>query len=305
MTQCFFKASRSAIVPFCVSAVALTLSSSAAAAAPSGVGYREAVSVAVPVGETSNLVDRLLISEGTLNKTGPGTLALATSNLTVQSGGGLVVHEGSLLVQSDANTAIAPIACPLDVLSSAAFWVDATTNVVTVSSNDNVYADVWLDVRETNAVAPFRYTRAVANWSFTNVSPQLVSNAGVSGTLPSVWFGRYNSLRTMTWTTPANTVADITKICHVFAIHGVFQSYGYVFGTMGGDPDFHINEIQRGKPRFHALASVGVDDHGRAPGPHLPRRRAGRRHAGLAQKRLAAARGRHGRQAAPRRQLLQ
>ena len=75
-----------------------------------------------------------------------------------------------------------------------------------------------------------------------------IANAGVTGDMPSVWFGRYNSLRTMTWTTPANAVADITKIVHVFAIHGVFQSYGYVFGTLGGDPDFHINEYNGGTP---------------------------------------------------------
>ena len=248
MTQCFSNGSRSAIVSFCVGAAALTLSSTTAAAATSGAGYREAVSVAVPVGETSNLVDRLLISEGTLNKTGPGTLVLAASNLTVQAGGSLVVREGTLRVQGEASTSVAPAPCPLEVLATAAFWVDATTNVITVSSNGSVYADVWLDARETNAVAPFRFTRAVANWAFTNVSPQLVANAGVSGTLPSVWFGRYNSLRTMTWTTPANAVADITKICHVFAIHGVSQSYGYVFGTMGGDPDFHINEYNGGNP---------------------------------------------------------
>jgi len=50
----------------------------------------------------------------------------------------------------------------------------------------------------------------------------------------------------MTWTTPANAVADITKIYHVFAIHGVFQSYGYIFGAMGNDPDFHIQEYNGG-----------------------------------------------------------
>ena len=229
-----------------VCVLSLTLSLSAASAAPSGAGYRETISASVPAGETSNLVDRLLISEGTYNKTGQGTLTLAASNLTVQSGGGLIVREGSLLVRGDANTAIAPIACPLDVLSNAALWVDATTNVVTVSSNGNTYADAWLDARETNTVAPFRYTRAVANWAFTNVSPQLVFNAGVSGTMPSIWFGRYTSLRTMTWTTPANATADITKIYHVFAIHGVFQSYGYIFGALGGDPDFHIQEYNGG-----------------------------------------------------------
>ncbi len=219
-----------------------------AGAAPLGVGYRETFDLTVADAATSNLTDRLWVSEGTLNKTGAGTLVLATSNLTVQSGGALAVRNGALHVQYDTNTVVAPAPCPQDVLTQAAFWVDATTNVVAVSSNGNTYVDAWLDARETDTVAPFTYVRAVANLAITNVAPQVIANAGTDGTLPSVWFGRYNSLRTMTWTTPANAVADITKIVHVFAIHGVFQSYGYIFGTMGGDPDFHINEYNGGTP---------------------------------------------------------
>lgn len=226
-----------------------------AAAAPSGAGYRETVIAQVPVGETSNLVDRLLISDGAYNKTGAGTLALAVSNLTIQGEGRLVVREGTLRVQSDANTAAAPAPCPLDVLANAAFWVDATTNLITVSSNDNTYVDAWLDVREPDAVAPFAYTRAVASFLKTNCAPQLLSNAGPDGTFPSIWFGRYASLRWMLWTTPAGATADVTGICHVFAVHGVFQSYGYIFGTMGGTPDFHIHDFGNGSlsaPLWHS-----------------------------------------------------
>jgi len=214
-----------------------------AGAAPLGVGYRETLDLAVPESTTSNLTDRLAISEGTLNKSGAGALTVAASNLTVQGGGSIIVRNGSFQISSDTNTVMALAPCPTDVMSNAAFWVDAATNVITVSSNGNAYADAWLDVRETNTVAPFRYTRAVANWTFsTNVSPQLVFNAGVSGTLPSVWFGCYAaSLRTMTWTTPANATADIANIYHVFVIHGVFQSYGFIFGAMSGTPDFHIS----------------------------------------------------------------
>jgi hypothetical protein len=140
-----------------------------AGAAPFGVGYREAIELSVPEAATSNLTDRLLVSEGTFNKTGAGTLAVAVSNITVQTGGAIAVRSGALRVEQDANTAAAPAPCPLDVLAQAAFWVDATTNVVTAASNGNTYADAWLDVRETNTAAPFTYTRAVANLTFTNI----------------------------------------------------------------------------------------------------------------------------------------
>ena len=217
-----------------------------AAAAPSGAGYRETVIAPVPAGETSNLVDRLLISEGTYNKTGAGTLVLAVSNLTLQGEGRLVVREGSLRVHGDAGLPVAPAPCPWQVLSNAAFWVDATTNLITVSSNDNTYVDAWLDVREPDTEAPYIYTRAVASFSKTNCAPQVLSNAGPSGTLPSIWFGRYASLRWMLWTTPDDGIADISGICHVFAVHGVFQSYGYIFGATSGNPDFHISDFSSG-----------------------------------------------------------
>jgi len=225
-----------------------------AGAAPLGVGFRETREVSVPEATTSNLTDRLLVSDGTLNKSGAGTLAVAASNLTVQGGGAIVVRNGSFLLSADTNTLVAPAPCPMDVMAQAAFWVDATTNVIAVSSNGNTYADAWLDVREADTEAPYQYPRAVANFALTNCAPQVVTNAGVSGTLPSIWFGRYNSLRTMTWTTPANAVADIVNIYHVFVIHGVFQSYGYVLGAMSGTPDFHTHEYYGGivtYPHWH------------------------------------------------------
>jgi len=223
-------------------------------AAPFGVGYLETREVSVPEATTSNLTDRLSVSEGTLNKSGAGTLAVAASNLTVQSGGTIVVRNGAFLISADTNTLVAPAPCPMDVMAQAAFWVDANTNVIAVSSNGNTYADAWLDVREADTESPYQYPRAVANFGITNCAPQVVINAGVGGTLPSIWFGRYNSLRTMTWTTPANAVADIVNIYHVFVLHGVFQSYGYVLGAMSGTPDFHTQEYNSGTvtyPHWH------------------------------------------------------
>ncbi len=217
-----------------------------AGAAPLGVGYRETIELAVPEATTSNLTDRLLVSEGTLNKTGAGTLVLAASNLMTQSNGKIVVRDGALRVEKDANASAAPAPCPVEIMAQAAFWVDATTNVVAVASNGNTYVDAWLDVREADTEAPYAYVRAVTSLSKTNVAPQVQMNAGPNGQQASVWFGRYGSLRTMTWTTPAGATADITKICHVFLLHGVFLSYGYVLGTMGNDPDFHIQDFSNG-----------------------------------------------------------
>ena len=107
---------------------------SQAGAAPFGVGYREATGYDVPANVTTNQTEPILISEGMLNKTGDGSLALAASNLMVQSGGSLTVRGGTFVVGKDAATNVAPAACPYDVLANAAFWVDATTTIQPFSS---------------------------------------------------------------------------------------------------------------------------------------------------------------------------
>ena len=217
-----------------------------AGAAPLGVGYRETLALAVPDATTTNLTDRLLVSEGTFNKTGAGTLVLAVSNLMTQSNGKIIVRNGSLRMDKDTNASVAPAPCPTEIMAQAAFWVDATTNVIAVSSNGNAYADAWLDVRETNTAGPYAYVRAVANMAKTNCAPQVQINAGPNGQQASIWFGRFGSLRTMTWTTPAGATADIANICHVFLLHGIFFSNGFILGCFSGNPDFHITDFTNG-----------------------------------------------------------
>jgi hypothetical protein len=216
-------------------------------AAPLAAGWRETVDVAVAAGQTSNLAERVWLADGALDKTGAGTLALAASNLTFSGAGTLAVRGGTLAIAAGTETD-APAPCPEDVLARAALWLDAGVNVVAVESNGTAYADAWLDVREEDAEAPYAYPRAVAQWTKTNCSPEIVLNAGPDGTAPSIWFGRYASLRWMEWRKPDGTLADITGIRHVFAVHGVFQSYGYVFGCHSGNPDFHISDFSGGNP---------------------------------------------------------
>ena len=220
-------------------------------AAPLAAGYRESVDVSVPAAQVSNLTERLWVSEGMLNKRGEGALAVAASNLTLQTDGRLAVRGGTLAVSGLGGTDVAEAPCPMDVMAGAAFWVDAGQHVTTVTSNDNAYADLWLDVRETGTAGSYLYPRAVAEMAATqatNCAPQLVSEAGPNGPVPAIWFGGFGSRRSMTWTRPNGSVADITSIRHVFAVHGVFNFFGYVFGSHGGNPDFHIQGMQDGSP---------------------------------------------------------
>ena len=130
---------------------------------------------------------------------------------------------GSLAVTSGADRASVK---PTAVLSKAAFWVDASVNVVRDGSN--VLA--WRDVRETSTETD-SYPRATSMTNLTNEYPQFVaSGAGVDGNLPSIWFGRLASGRWMQFST------RLTGLRHVFVVHGVTESYGNIIGTTDSPP---------------------------------------------------------------------
>lgn len=209
------------------------------------VGLDETTSLTVDENTTTNLADALIINEGQFNKMGAGALALATSNLLIQSGE-IALRGGTLALDHRTVSANLRVAVPTQVLAQAAFWVDATKNVITVESNGITYAKNWLDARETTLTAPYAYVRADADTTFTNLYPEVQFSAGPTASMPTLWFGGYRSLRTMKWMTPSNTLANITKIYHTFVVHGVSNSYGFVLGSHSNDPDFHIQDYTGG-----------------------------------------------------------
>lgn len=89
------------------------------------------------------------VAGGTLRKFGAGTLSVTHSFFT---GGAIEVEQGKLRLQADSSLEAFPF--PQNVLTNnLLLWVDAATNVVT---DGGTPARVlrWLDVRETNTVAP-------------------------------------------------------------------------------------------------------------------------------------------------------
>ena len=223
----------------------IVLSNHLSADAAITVGLDETTALTLEANTTSNLTDALIINEGQFNKMGAGTLALATSNLLIQSGE-LALRAGTLALDHPAASANLRVAVPTQVLAQAAFWVDATKNIIAVESNGLTYAKNWLDARESTLTPPYSYIRADADTTFTNLYPEVQLVAGATASMPALWFGGYRSLRTMKWMTPSNTLANITKIYHTFVVHGVSNSYGFVLGTHSNDPDFHIQDYYGG-----------------------------------------------------------
>ena len=204
-------------------------------------------------GTRENVEDSLGVivrSDGALYKVGSDSVTrsmdtLAGGNIAVEAfGGSVTLTPGGTRGQT----------VPTAVLSKAAFWVDATTNVV-VDANGKVTE--WLDVREKGGNGTYNMTRAVAMTTLTNQLPSFVATgAGKSGELPSVSFGRLASGQWMQWTAPDDSKQELTNIRHLFVVHGVFESYGQVIGHDASVLSFIVGNLALAKSALFYLNST-------------------------------------------------
>ena len=205
------------------------------------VGFRERGKVDVPTGTTVTQSGAVWVShEGTLDKVGGGEWVLPPASVLSPEPLEVVVRDGSVTVPSEAGTAPA-LAEPTAILNKAAFWVDATRNVVVSNGADDVdYVLAWKDVRETKSAVPFDYPRAVAKYTVTNVPPQVRQNGAGQD---MVYFGEYHSGRWMSFVTPdsENTVKTISNILHSFIVYKAAHSYWYLLGSQGQAQTYHPN----------------------------------------------------------------
>ena len=217
---------------------------------------------------TNETVTGRILNEGSLRKVGAGDLALPLAKLSSRAGS-LDVIDGTVTATSD-GAFYEPADAPAALLSQAAFWVEANTNVITFVSNAVTCVSQWLDVREPNPAGPYQYRRAVSSTLFTNAYPTLVtSGAGLSNNLSYVYFGGYHSLRWMEWQNAASNAASFSTIRNVFIVHGAHNSYGWLLGSKSGDPaDFHINS--------YGDASTGLDGAIWSSGEYMHRVKTGR-----------------------------
>ena len=198
------------------------------------VGFRERGKVDVPTGTTVTQDAPVWVShEGVLDKVGDGEWVLPSAMVLSPGKTEINVRDGSVTVPAEAGTA-PTLTEPTDILNKAVFWVDATRNLVTSNGEDGVdYVLAWKDVRETKAAVPFDYPRAVAQYTVTNVPPQVRQNdAGQD----MVYFGEYHSGRWMSFVTPdsESTVKTISDIHHSFIVYKAAHRYWYLLGSHGG-----------------------------------------------------------------------
>ncbi len=220
----------------------------AAAMAEMVVGVGEVRTVKVD--QDTTLAEPLVIaSGGSVVKSGAGTWTVPLAQLPQRWPAVFGVREGTLALLPDDGRG-ASLTPPTEVLNRAALWFDASAEgkVLTTNANDTAWVTAWLDVRETgSADAGYLFPRAMPNLLPSGLPPSLVEQAGKT----AVYFGGYGSGATTDWRTASGERLYLDNIRHVFLVHGVWNSYGYILGATTHDTQ------ESGSSRFHIDGSSG------------------------------------------------
>ena len=169
-------------------------------------------------GNANEVISAPVLLEGPMRKIGAAETTLSLSKVS-SVGGSISIFDGKLNLTEDGTRELIDV--PQSLLETAAFWVDASTNVVAYSSNSVNWVTQWLDVREPDLNPPYQFKRAVSQLNITNLYPTFVENsAGVSNQFPYVWFGGYGKGRWMSWLDTDSVGRSINNIYNVFIVHG-------------------------------------------------------------------------------------
>ncbi len=177
------------------------------------------------------------VETGAAYKIGAGTWEIPENVFNGPTSLSVGVLEGSVSLTESAAAAPS-IGKPTAVLEKAALWLDASIadSRVEVSSNGCTFVDRWCDVRDADTASP-AHLYAEANHALTNCSPEYVTKDGME----AIYFGGLWSKRTMNWMNPGGTRFTTRAIRHVFCVHGIDKTWGFLFGTQTGSPYFSIN----------------------------------------------------------------
>ncbi len=170
-----------------------------------------------------------------LVKSGTGTWNVPVSCFFFGLPGNLFAGAGTLALDAEPATVALPDATA--ICRKAAFWVDASLSPKDGTGDD---VDVWYDVRDTGRDA---YPRAVYDETVSKSKPTSATYGGKD----ALYFGGYGAASrsangngaSMKWCDPDGTARRFSGIRHLFAVHGVDKTYGFIFGDTVNN-HFHI-----------------------------------------------------------------
>ena len=246
----------------CVAAVSVLPVRSQQVAPPSAVsvGFRERGKVDVAADATVTQDAPVWVShEGELDKVGGGDWVLPPAMVLSPGKTEITVRDGSVTVPAEAGTT-PTLTEPTDILNRAVFWADATRNVVVSNGEDGVdYVLAWKDARETKSAVPFDYPRAVAQYTVTNLPPQVRQNAAGQD---MVYFGGYRSGRWMGFTAQDSETAIWTTppILHSFIVYRAVASFWYLMGmhAEAASQTYHPENSQAALGACYTTANIAT-----------------------------------------------
>lgn len=209
------------------------------------VGEFDYETVHVPEGEVLASSSRVWFEKGgRLDKTGSGEWQIPLEALTRNGEVDVGVRNGTLTLT---GASVPDPVQPLALMQTAALWLDASQNVKTESGS---YVD-WCDVRETEAALPYVYRHVIPLW----LDPSEDGSSGVKSLpvlrtdedgLPSIYCRGYKSgafLR-IAAANQASELSTVNNIQHVFAVHAVRETQGFLISNESGRRCYHPGTTQ-------------------------------------------------------------
>ncbi len=174
-------------------------------------------------------------SDQRVYKTGAGEWMLPYSLLDVYWPFTVKVAGGAVQVGMEANAGADPgaFSLPASITDKALIWVDAADPQASHIAGDGDDVTTWYDRREGADVSSPRYFYAYAD---AEKSPGGSPAKGTYDGREGVYFGGVGSDKCLVWYKPGGTRAGYTKgIRHFFAVTGVSNSWGCIYGSIDGN----------------------------------------------------------------------
>ena len=193
---------------------------------------------------TETLSERLIVgNDQRVNKAGSGSWILPYGFLDVYWPFAVKVTDGGLSVGTgaDAGTDPGAFSLPASITDKAILWVDAADPVASHLAGTGNEVSTWYDRREGTDVSSPRHFYAKADDLSTGGNPEKGTYDGCAG----VFFGGVGSGKCMPWYKPNGSRAGLTGgIRHFFAVTGVSNSWGCIYGSINGDGSAWITDAQ-------------------------------------------------------------